>query len=165
MKKGVQASEPASGVSEGTVATNRRATHDYFIEDRMETGLVLAGHEVKSLRAHQVSLQEAYVEIRDRELWVVGMRITPYQTGAGQPDIVPDRNRKLLASRRQIEQLERKVRQKGYTLVPLRLYFTPRGLAKLEVGLGRGKRQFDKREALKEADDKLRTARALSERS
>ena len=151
-------------MSEGTVATNRRATHDYFIEDRLEAGLVLSGHEVKSVRARHVSLQEAYVEIREGEVWVVGMRINPYQTGVGQPDAAPDRPRKLLVNRRQISQLERKVRQKGYTLVPLRLYFTPRGYAKLEVGLGRGKRLFDKREALKEADEKRRTDRALAER-
>jgi SsrA-binding protein len=150
-------------VSEGTVATNRRATHDYFIEERMETGLVLTGHEVKSVRARHVSLQEAYVEVRNRELWVVGMRINPYQTGVGQPQESPDRTRKLLASRREIAQLERKVRQKGYTLVPLRLYFNDSGYAKLEIGLGRGKRLFDKREALKEADAKRNTERAVAE--
>ena len=151
-------------MSEGTVATNRRATHDYFIEDRLETGLVLTGNEVKSVRARHVSLQEAYVEVREGELWVVGMRISPYQTGAGQSEVSPHRPRKLLASRRQIAQLERRVRQKGYTLVPLKVYFSPRGLAKLEIGLGRGKRQYDKREALKRADEERRTQRALAER-
>ncbi len=151
-------------MSDGTVATNRRATHEYFIEERVEAGLVLAGNEVKSLRARHVSLQEAYVEVRGREAWVVGMHINPYQTGPGQPDLPPDRPRKLLLSRREITKLERQVRQKGYTLVPLRLYFSEAGYAKLEVGVGRGKRQFDKREALKEADEKLRTARAAAER-
>ena len=151
-------------MSDGTVATNRRATHDYFIEERLEAGIVLAGNEVKSLRARHVSLQEAYVEIREREAWVVGMHINPYQTGPGQPDLAPDRTRKLLVSRREIAQLERKVRQKGFTLVPLRLYFNSAGYAKLEVGLGRGKRQYDKREALKEADEKRRADRAVAER-
>ncbi|NLO72824.1 MAG: SsrA-binding protein SmpB [candidate division WS1 bacterium] len=153
-----------SAVNQGIVATNRRATHDYFIEDRLETGLVLTGNEVKSVRARHVSLQEAYVEVREGELWVVGMRISPYQVGPGQPEVSPHRPRKLLASRRQIVQLQRQVRQKGYTLVPLRVYFTQRGLAKLEIGLGRGKRQYDKREALKAADEERRVQRALSER-
>jgi SsrA-binding protein len=125
---------------------------------------VLTGHEVKSVRARHVSLQEAYVDIRGGELWVVGMRINPYQTGVGQPQDNPDRTRKLLASRRQITQLERQVRQKGYTLVPLRLYFNAGGYAKLEIGLGRGKRLFDKRETLKAEDEKRRTERALAER-
>lgn len=151
-------------MSDGTVATNRRATHEYFIEERVEAGLVLAGNEVKSLRARHVSLQEAYVEIRGGEAWVVGMHVNPYQTGPGRPELAPDRTRKLLLSRREIAQLERKVRQKGYTLVPLRLYFSAGGYAKLEIGLGRGKRQYDKREALKEADEKRRADRAVAER-
>jgi len=151
-------------VSESTVATNRRAWHDYFVERRLEAGIVLAGNEVKSARAHHVSLQEAYVEVRGGEVWVIGMRISPYQTGAGQPQLPPDRDRKLLVNKREIRQLERQVRQKGYTLIPLRMYFNDRGYAKVEIGLCRGKRQYDKREALKERDEKRRTERALSER-
>ncbi len=151
-------------MSESTVATNRRAWHDYFVERRLEAGIVLAGNEVKSARAHHVSLQEAYVEVRGGEVWVIGMRISPYQTGAGQPQLPPDRDRKLLVNKREIRQLERQVRQKGYTLIPLRMYFNDRGYAKVEIGLCRGKRQYDKREALKERDEKRRTERALSER-
>lgn len=148
-----------------TVATNRRAYHDYFVEDKLEAGLALAGSEVKSVRAHHVSLQEAYVEIREGEAWVVGMRISPYQVGAGQPLLPPDRRRKLLLRRREISQLDRRVRQKGYTLIPLRIYFSAGGYAKLEVGLCRGKRQYDKRETIKERDDRRRTERALAERN
>ena len=149
---------------DSTVATNRRAYHEYFVEDKLEAGLTLAGSEVKSVRAHHVSLQEAYIEIRRLEAWVVGMRIAPYQTGAGQPDLLPDRPRKLLLRRRQIDQLDRQVKQKGYTLIPLRMYFSDLGYAKVEVGVCRGKRQYDKREALKERDEQRRTDRALAER-
>lgn len=151
-------------MSESTVATNRRAWHDYFVERRLEAGIVLAGNEVKSARAHHVSLQEAYVEVRAGEVWVIGMRISPYQTGAGQPQLSPHRDRKLLVNKREIRQLERQVRQKGYTLIPLRMYFNDRGYAKVEIGLCRGKRQYDKREALKEREERRRTERALSER-
>ncbi|HEY3397722.1 MAG TPA: SsrA-binding protein SmpB [Armatimonadota bacterium] len=151
-------------MSESTVASNRRAFHEYFIEDRMQAGLVLNGNEVKSLRARHVSLQEAYVEVRDHEVWVVGMSITPYQTGAAHKELPADRRRKLLVKTREIAQLERGVRQKGYTLVPLRIYFNERGFAKLEVGLGRGKKTYDKRETLKERDEVRRVERALAER-
>ena len=151
-------------MADTTVATNRRAYHDYFVEDKLEAGLALAGSEVKSVRAHHVSLQEAYIEIRNGETWVVGMRISPYQTGAGQPTLEPARARKLLLRRREIDQLDRRVRQKGYTLIPLRIYFNEGGYAKVELGLCRGKRQYDKREAIKERDERRRTDRALSER-
>jgi SsrA-binding protein len=151
-------------VPDTTVATNRRAYHEYFVEDKLEAGIALAGSEVKSVRAHHVSLQEAYIEIRNGEAWVVGMRISPYQTGAGQPDLPPDRPRKLLLRRRELDQTDRRVRQKGYTLIPLRMFFSDRGYAKVEVGVCRGKRQYDKREALKERDERRRTDRALAER-
>jgi SsrA-binding protein len=151
-------------VPDTTVATNRRAYHDYFVEDKLEAGIALAGSEVKSVRAHHVSLQEAFIEIRKGEAWAVGMRISPYQTGAGQPDLLPDRPRKLLLRRRELEQLDRHVRQKGSTLIPLRMYFSEGGYAKVEVGVCRGKRQYDKREALKERDERRRTDRALAER-
>ena len=149
---------------ETTVATNRRAYHEFFVEDKLEAGIALAGSEVKSVRAHHVSLQEAFIEIRRGEAWVVGMRISPYQTGAGQPELLPDRSRKLLLRRRELDQVDRQVRQKGYTLIPLRMYFSEGGYAKVEVGVCRGKRQYDKREALKERDERRRTDRALAER-
>jgi SsrA-binding protein len=151
-------------VPETTVATNRRAYHEFFVEDKLEAGIALAGSEVKSVRAHHVSLQEAFIEIRRGEAWVVGMRISPYQTGAGQPELLPDRSRKLLLRRRELDQVDRQVRQKGYTLIPLRMYFSEGGYAKVEVGVCRGKRQYDKREALKERDERRRTDRALAER-
>lgn len=155
------AKQPAS---ERAIATNRRAFHDYFVEDRLEAGIVLAGPEVKSVRAHQVSLQEAFVEIREGEVWVRGMRIAPYQAGSAHQEQPPSRPRKLLLRRREIASLERRVRQKGYTLIPLRMYFNDRGYAKVEIGLCRGKRLYDKREAIKERDERRRTERALAER-
>ena len=147
------------------VATNRRAFHDFFVEDRLEAGVALAGHEVKSVRQHHVSLDEAWVEVRGGELWVKSMSIKPYQTGPGQPPLDPTRDRKLLLRRAEITRLQRQVRQKGYTLIPLRMYFTARGYAKLEVGMCRGKRQYDKRETLKARDEQRSTERALAERS
>ncbi|MBP8953234.1 MAG: SsrA-binding protein SmpB [Armatimonadetes bacterium] len=148
--------------SDGVVASNRRAFHDYFVDDRYEAGLVLEGCEVKSLRAHHVSIQESYATVANGEVWVHGMRISPYAPARDNPD--PTRDRKLLLKRQEIRKLERAVREKGYTLIPLKIYFTARGLAKLQLGLCRGKRQFDKREAIAEREFKVRTERALSER-
>lgn len=144
-----------------TVATNRRAWHDYFVDDTFEAGLALEGCEVKSVRAHHVSLQEAYATVKDGEVWVHGMRISPYEPARDNPD--PSRDRKLLLHRREIRRLERGVREKGYTIIPLRLYFNERGRAKLEIGLCRGKRQYDKREAIAEREFERRKQRALAE--
>lgn len=153
------------GASDRVIATNRRAFHEYFVEDRLEAGIALAGSEVKSVRAHQVSLQEAFVEVRDGEVWMRGMRIAPYQAASAHEEPPPARPRKLLMRRREIASLERRVRQKGYTLIPLRMYFNDRGYAKVEIGLCRGKRLYDKREAIKERDERRRTERALAERA
>lgn len=143
-----------------TAATNRRAFHDYAVEDRVVAGIALAGPEVKSVRAHHVNLADAYAEIRDGEVWLIGMQISPYKA-ATHVSVDPLRERKLLLQKQEIRRLERQVRQKGYTLIPLRLFFAPSGYAKVELGLCRGKRQYDKREAIAEREAQRRTERAM----
>ncbi len=134
------------------VATNRKARHEYFVEKTFEAGIELHGSEVKSLRDANVSLNECYAQVHDGQAWVVNMRISPYRhaTNVEQPE--PDRRRRLLLKRREIEQIDRALKQKGYTLIPLSIYFNDRGYAKVEVGLCRGKRQYDKRETIAERD-------------
>jgi SsrA-binding protein len=122
------------------VATNRRARHDYHIEETFEAGIVLTGPEVKSLRAGRASLAEAYGRVTDGELWVENLHIAPY-SHAAERSYDPRRLRKLLLHRAEIDRLMGKTQERGLTLIPLRLYFR-RGLAKLELGLGRGKRRF-----------------------
>lgn len=148
---------------EQIVATNRRARYDYFIDDTIEAGIVLEGGEVKSVRAHHISLQEAYATVEGGEVWVHNMRIAPYRQAQDNPD--PYRLRKLLLRKGQIKRLQRRVRQKGYTLIPLRMYFSNSGYAKVELGLCRGKREYDKREAILQREFERRKERALSERS
>ena len=141
------------------VAVNRRAFHDYFVDERFEAGLVLTGTEVKSLRAGKCNLRDGYVQVEGREAWLLNVHISPYAQG-GYVNHDPTAPRKLLLHRDEIASLIGKVRQKGYTLIPLRVYFT-RNHAKVEVGLCRGKREYDKRQALAEADAKREMARAL----
>jgi SsrA-binding protein len=141
------------------VAVNRRAFHDYFVDERYEAGLVLTGTEVKSLRAGRANLRDGYVRIDGREAWLENVHISMYaQAGYGNHD--PLRPRKLLLHAKEIASLIGKVRQRGYTVIPLRLYFA-RNHAKVEVGLARGKRQYDKRQALAEADAKREMERAV----
>jgi SsrA-binding protein len=141
------------------VATNRRAYHDYFVDEKYEAGMELVGTEVKSLRAGRCNLRDGYVRIAGNEAWLENVHISPYPQGNLQ-NHEPMRPRKLLLHRQEIASLIGKVRQKGYTLIPLKVYFL-RNKAKVEIGLARGKRQFDKREALAEADAKREMARAL----
>ncbi len=130
------------------IAENRRARYDYFIEDTLETGIVLVGSEVKSLRDHQASLAEAYCMIKNGEAFVVGMHIVPYkQATIDIPE--PARRRKLLMHRQELRKLFGKTQRRGYTLVPLKLYFNDRGIAKLLIGICRGKKTIDKRDTLK----------------
>ncbi len=147
-------------IATGLVAQNRRARHDYTIEDSMEVGLVLTGSEVKSMRLGHGSINEAYAGERGGEVWLMNSHIPEYE-GAKNFGHAPRRDRKLLLHRRQIERLIGAVRREGATLVPLRLYFNDRGRAKLEVGLAKGKRQIDKRQDLKEREWKRSQARAL----
>jgi SsrA-binding protein len=144
---------------ERNVAVNRRAFHDYFVDEKYECGIVLTGAEVKSIRAGRCNLRDGFVRIDANEAWLENVHISPYEQ-ASAVNYEPMRPRKLLLHRRQIATLIGKVRQKGYTLVPLRVYFV-RNHAKVEVGLARGKREYDKREAIAERDAKREIARAM----
>jgi SsrA-binding protein len=132
------------------VATNRRARYDYEIEDELEAGMVLTGTEVKSLRDGKAELQDGYAEIEHGELFLNQVHIPEYRQG-NVFNHEPRRRRKLLAHREQIDRLHRKVTEKGYTLVPLELYFSS-GRAKVKLGLARGKKKYDKRESVKARD-------------
>lgn len=128
------------------IATNKKAFHDYQILEKIEAGLVLTGTEVKSLRAGRCNLKDSYARIRDGEAWLVGLHISPYRN-AGYASHDPERERKLLLHKAEIKRIHRKVQEKGITLVPIRLYFK-RGLAKVEIGLAAGKREYDKRQEI-----------------
>jgi len=130
-----------------TIALNRRARHDYAIEDTLEAGIVLSGTEIKSIRAHKVNIAEAYVRIERGEAWLIGAHIAEYAQG----NRVPNRTRKLLLHRDQISELLGLQSAKGLTLVPLKLYIR-RGVAKLEVGIAKGKKARDKRRSIAERD-------------
>lgn len=144
------------------VATNRRARHDYDILDTFECGIVLRGSEVKSLRASQVQIKDAYAEVRNGELWLQSMHIAPYKFARdGGHD--PERARKLLLHRREIERLVGQVNEQGLTLIPLSIYFTT-GLAKVELALAKGRRTIDKRRSIKEREMKREMDRARGRR-
>jgi len=144
------------------VATNRKAVHDYHIEDRYEAGLVLMGSEIKSIRAGSANLRDGYVISRDDELWLHNVHIAAYQP-AGMFGHEPRRPRKLLLTRREIDRLSSRAQERGYTIIPLRLYLK-RGLAKVEIGLARGKRKYDKRAAIAQRDSERQIERALRDR-
>ncbi len=144
------------------VATNRKAQHEYFLEDRLEVGMVLKGTEIKSIRLGQVSIREAFVRLDRGELWLQNAHIAPYDP-ASQMNHDPKRPRKLLLHRREIAKLEGTIRQRGYALIPTRMYLK-NGRAKLEVALARGKRQYDKRKALAEKDAQRSMQRELGQR-
>jgi SsrA-binding protein len=144
------------------VATNRRAYHDYTIEDTIEAGLVLIGSEIKSIRAGRVNLRESYATIQEGEAWLLNTHISPYDP-ASRFGHEPRRARKLLLHKRQIARLANQVQKSGYTLVPLRMYLRD-NRAKVELGLARGKRQYDKRAAIAKREDERRVQRALRER-
>lgn len=149
--------------SEGVkvVATNRKARHDYFIEDTVEAGIVLTGTEIKSVRAGRANLQDSFALIRNGEMWLVGAHISPYVHG-NRENHDPTRDRKLLLHRREIDRLAGKVQERGYTLVPLRVYLRD-GRAKVELGLAKGKRQYDKRETIAKRDSDREMRRAVKE--
>jgi len=144
------------------VARNRKAYHDYTIEDSFEAGIALIGSEIKSIRAGRVNLRDGYAAVENGEVWLHNVHIAPYDP-ASRYGHEPRRKRKLLLHKREIARLERRVQEKGYTLVPVRLYL--RGnLAKVELALARGKRQYDKRAALAEREADRRAERAIRER-
>ena len=130
--------------------SNRRARHDYHVLEAFECGIVLFGAEIKSLREGRANLQDAHARVEGGEVWLHGMHVSPYAFSRG--DLDPVRKRKLLLHRRQIDRLLGAVQREGATVVPLRLYFNERGIAKLLLGLARGKRKQDKREAEKRRD-------------
>ena len=150
------------GSGDRAVATNRRARYDYEIEETFEAGMVLTGAEVKSLRAGRASLNEAYARVSDGEVWVENLHIPPYAQAADQA-YDPKRSRKLLLHKREIDRLIGRTQERGLTLVPMKIYFT-RGLAKMELGLGRGKRQHEKRDATLEREHKRDIERGLARR-
>ncbi|MDQ7849236.1 MAG: SsrA-binding protein SmpB [Armatimonadota bacterium] len=141
------------------IATNRRARYEYHIEETVEGGLVLTGTEVKSLRAGRASLAEAFARVERGEVWIHGMHIPPYEAGSVF-NHDPLRSRKVLLHRSEINRLLGKAQQKGYTLVPLRLYFKG-GLAKVELAVARGKKAYDKREAIARREAQREMAQAL----
>jgi SsrA-binding protein len=140
------------GPGDRTISTNRRARHEYEILETIEAGLVLRGTEVKSLRAAGVTFKDSYATIRNGEAWLLGCHINPYSHGT-DANHDPERDRKLLLHRREIARLSSRIAERGLTLVPLRLYFKG-GRAKIELGLGRGKKLHDKRSTLRERDVK-----------
>ena len=152
----------ASRSGEKLIADNRKARHDYHLLERVEAGLALTGTEVKSLRAGQANLQRAFAEVRDGEAWLVGAHIGEYAQGNIQ-NHEPDRARKLLLHRRELDSLAGKVRERGLTLVPTRLYFK-NGRAKVELALARGKETHDKRRDIAKRDADRQIERALRAR-
>ena len=145
-----------------TVAVNRRARHDYAVEETLEAGIVLTGTEIKSIRAGRANLAEAYARIEHGEAWLIGAHIAPYEQG-NRNNHEPTRVRKLLLHRDQISELIGRTQAKGFTLVPLKLYIRG-GIAKLELGVARGKKAYDKRRAIAERDARRELERATKER-
>ncbi len=144
------------------VATNRKALRDFHLDERHEAGLVLTGTEIKSIRAGRVNLSDGYAQPRDGELWLLNVHIAPYDP-SGRYGHEPRRPRKLLLHRREINRLISRVQERGYTIVPVRLYLKG-GLAKVEIALARGKRKYDKRQAIAKRDAQRQIDRALKER-
>ena len=145
------------------LATNRKAYHDYHIEETHETGVVLTGTEIKSVRAGSVNLRDSYAQVRNGELWLMNVHIAPYEPASRQ-NVDPYRDRKLLMHRKEIMRLFGRVQEKGLTLIPLRVYLK-KNKAKIEIGLARGKKQYDKREAIAKRDSAREIDRAVKERS
>jgi SsrA-binding protein len=155
-KKGKRKAAP------GDVATNRSASYRYHLSDNLEAGMVLTGTEVKSLRGGKAQIKDGYVSLDHGELWLHNVHIPPYEN-ASRDNHEPERPRKLLAHKQEIERLQTKVAQKGFTLVPTRIYFA-NGRAKIEIALARGKDAGDKRQTIKERDMRREMDRAMSER-
>jgi SsrA-binding protein len=145
------------------IATNRKATHDYFLDDSFEAGIALQGTEIKSLRAGRVSLREAYVQIEKMEAWLLNVHIAPYDP-ASRFNHDPKRPRKLLLHKREIRKLNEQLRQRGYTIIPTRMYFKS-GRVKVEIALARGKRKYDKRRTIAKRDAQREIDRSMSKRN
>jgi SsrA-binding protein len=145
------------------IAKNKKAWHDYAIDETFEAGIVLTGTEVKSLRENGASMRDAFATVRGEEVWLHNLHIAPYSHG-NRANVDPDRTRKLLLHKRQIRYLVGKTRERGYTLVPLKLYFNKGNLVKVELGVGKGKKLFDKRRDIAERDAKRDIERAFRQR-
>jgi SsrA-binding protein len=158
-------SKSSSGRAAGPrpVAQNRKARHDYDILDRFEAGIVLAGSEVKSIRAGKVQLRDSYARVQEGEVWLHGVHVAPYAFSSGFGAVDPDRPRKLLLNRREIDELQQRTEQDSLTLVPLSVYFKD-GRAKVDLAVARGRRKYDKRHAIAARDAQREAARALSGR-
>ncbi len=146
-----------------TVVTNRKARYDYEILSKLEAGLVLTGTEVKSLRAARVTMSDAYAQVEGDEVWLKNLHINPYEP-ANRFNHDPLRKRKLLLHRQEIRRLRQSTEEKGYTVVPLSIFFNERGIAKVVLGVARGKRAHDRRDTIKERDARREIARAMKER-
>ncbi|MDR1530425.1 MAG: SsrA-binding protein SmpB [Burkholderiales bacterium] len=146
-----------------TIVDNRKAFHDYFIEERFEAGLILTGWEVKAIRDGRAQLKEAYVVVKGGELWLIGAHITPLMTASTHVRCDPTRTRKLLMHTKEIRRLIGSVERAGYTLIPLNLHYQ-RGRIKLEIGLAKGKKQHDKRQTIKEREWNREKQRILRDR-
>lgn len=155
--------KPATFDKQKTVAENRRARYDYFIEDKYEAGLALQGTEVKALRAGEATIADSYAEVRDGEVWLVNANIPEYSHG-NRLNHQPRRPRKLLLHAREVEKLFGAVERKGMTLIPLSIYFNATGRAKVELGLAKGKQAQDKRQTIKDRDWQRDKARLMRER-
>lgn len=148
---------------EKTVVENRRARHLYAIEERFEAGIALQGSEVKALREGKGQIREAYAFVRDGEVFIQGMHISPYSGASTHVEVDPVRQRKLLLNRKEIDNVTQQTQQKGMTLVPLRVYFS-HGLVKVELGLARGKKQYDRRREIAERDAQRQMQKAQRRR-
>jgi SsrA-binding protein len=150
-------------MSEKLICNNKKAYHNYFIEEKFEAGMVLTGTEIKSLRMGNANLNDSFAIVRNGEAFLNNLHISPYDFG-NRENHDPDRMRKLLLHKKEIGRLFGKIREQGYSVVPLRLYFK-NGLAKVEIGLAKGKKLYDKREVMKEKDQKRDMSQALKERN
>ncbi|TMG22251.1 MAG: SsrA-binding protein SmpB [Chloroflexi bacterium] len=149
-------------MGERTIALNRRARHEYTIDETFEAGLVLTGTEIKSVRGGKVNLSDAFARVEHGEAWLIGAHIAPFE-GGNRVNHEPKRTRKLLLHRSQIDELLGRAKQKGQTIVPLRLYISDRGRAKVELALARGKQLHDKRRDIAERDARREVARELAD--
>ncbi len=149
--------------SDRHIATNKKAYHDYFIDETFEAGIALTGTEVKSLRANKASLRDSFATVRKGEVWLHHVHIAPYSHG-NRANVDPLRPRKLLLHKKEIRYLSGKAAEKGATLVPLKMYFSDRNLVKVELGLARGKKLHDKRATIADRDHKRGVERALRDR-
>jgi SsrA-binding protein len=147
-----------------TIATNKKARHDYFIDETFECGIELTGTEVKSLRENRVALRDSFATVRGGEVWLHGVHISPYSHG-NRANVDPDRQRRLLLHKKEIRYLLGKTKERGHTLVPLGLYFSPTNFVKVELGLARGKKLYDKRDTIAKRDQQRDVERALRDRT